>query len=134
MRKHRAILAAIAVAGLLMAVAATPSAAAHKHARAAASSAFDGLWSVSIFTRAGPCDPSYRYPARIVHGRVMQAENDFSYQISGAVVASGGIAVTVSKGGQSATGYGRLRGLRGGGHWSAGGGQCYGTWSAVRRG
>ena len=106
MRKHGAILAAIAVAGLLMAGAVTPSAAAHK--RAAASSAFDGLWSVSIFTRAGPCDPSYRYPARIVHGRVMQAENDFSYQISGAVVASGGIAVTVSKGGQSATGYGRL--------------------------
>ena len=132
MRKHGAILAAIAVAGLLMAVAATPSAAARKHV--APSSAFDGLWSVSIFTKAGPCDPSYRYPARIVHGRVVQADNDFSYQISGAVVASGGIAVTVSKGGQSATGYGRLRGLRGGGHWSAAGGQCYGSWSAIRRG
>jgi hypothetical protein len=132
MRKHGAILAAIAAAGLLMAVAATPSAAAHKHV--AASSAFDGLWSVSIFTKAGPCDPSYRYPARIVHGRVVQAENDFSYQLSGYVVASGGIAVTVSKGGQSATGYGRLRGQRGGGHWSAAGGQCSGSWSAVRRG
>ena len=89
---------------------------------------------MSIRTQAGPCDPSYRYPARIVGGRVMQAENDFSYQICGAVVASGGIAVTVAKGGQSATGYGRLRGLRGGGRWSAGGNQCYGTWSAMRRG
>ena len=134
MRKSGAILAAIAVAGLLMASAATPSDAAHKHARAPRSNAFDGLWSVSIFTQAGPCDPSYRYPARIVHGRVMQAENDFSYQISGEVVASGGIAVTVTKGGQSATGYGRLHSLRGGGHWSAAGGQCYGVWNAVRRG
>ena len=63
----------------------------------------------------------------------VQADNDFSYQISGAVVASGGIAVTVSKGGQSATGYGRLRGSSGGGRWSAGGNACYGTWSAMRR-
>ena len=52
--------------------------------------------------------PAYRYPARIVGGQIRQADNDFSYQISGAVVSSGAIAVTVSKGGQSATGYGRL--------------------------
>ena len=49
------------------------------------------------------------------------------------VAASGSIAVTVSKGGQSATGYGRLSGRSGGGRWSAGGNQCYGTWSASRR-
>jgi hypothetical protein len=89
---------------------------------------------VSILTQAGPCDPSYRYPARIVGGQVRQAENDFSYQISGVVVSSGGIIVTVSKGGQSATGSGRLHGSKGGGRWSAAGGQCYGTWTAVRRG
>lgn len=133
MRKHGSILAAIAAAGLLAAIA-TPSDAAHKRAVQARSSAFDGLWSVSIHTQAGPCDPSYRYPVRIVHGQVRQAENDFSYQISGAVVASGGIAVTVTKGGQSATGYGRLHGGSGGGRWSAGSNTCYGTWSALRRG
>jgi hypothetical protein len=72
-------------------------------------------------------------PARIVGGRVVQAENDFSYQISGNVIASGGIAVTVSKGLGSATGYGRLHGDAGGGRWSAGNNQCYGTWSAMRR-
>ena len=77
--------------------------------------------------------PSYRYPARIVGGQILQADNDFSYQISGVVVSSGAIAVTVSKGGQSATGYGRLRGGSGYGRWSAGGNQCYGTWSAMRR-
>jgi len=125
--KRLGVLTAVAVA--LVVAAATPSEAAKK----GRSGAYDGLWSVSIRTQAGPCDPSYRYPARIVGGRVLQADNDFSYQISGAVISSGGIAVTVSKGGQSATGYGRLRGSSGGGRWSAGGNTCYGTWSAMRR-
>ena len=34
---------------------------------------FDGLWTVAIVTQQGPCDRSYRYPARIVGSRVMQA-------------------------------------------------------------
>ncbi len=132
MRKSGGILAAIAAAGLLVAIA-TPSDAAHQHVAHARSSSFDGLWSVLIRTQAGQCDPTYRYPARIVHGQVMQADNDFSYQISGAVAASGAIAVTVSRGGQSATGYGHLHGHSGGGSWRAGT-ICYGTWSAARRG
>jgi hypothetical protein len=125
----RGVLTAVAVASVLVMAAVTPSEAA-KRGR---SSAYDGLWSVSIRTEAGPCDPSYRYPARIIGGQIRQADNDFSYQISGVVVASGGIAVTVSKSGQSATGYGRLRGSSGGGRWTAGGNACYGTWSAMRR-
>jgi hypothetical protein len=124
------VLTAVAVIGVFVMTAATPSQAAGRHGR---SSAYDGLWSVSIRTQAGPCDPSYRYPARIVGGQVKQADNDFSYQISGNVVSSGGIAVIVSKGGQAATGYGRLRGSSGGGRWTAGGNACYGTWSAMRR-
>jgi hypothetical protein len=123
--RRLSVLTAVAVAGALVA-AATPSEARKR-------SPYDGLWSVSIHTQAGPCDPSYRYPARIIGGQIRQADNDFSYQISGAVVSSGGIAVTVSKGGQSATGYGRLHGSIGGGRWSAGGNACYGTWSAMRR-
>ncbi len=125
--KKLSVLTAVAMAGMLVATA-TPSEAA-KRGR---SSAYDGLWSVSIRTQAGPCDPAYRYPARIVGGQIRQADNDFSYQITGVVVSSGGIAVTVSKGGQSATGYGRLHGSSGGGRWSAGT-TCYGTWSAMRR-
>jgi hypothetical protein len=123
----------IAIGSLIAAMTAVPADAAQKRAMQARSHPYDGLWSVSIHTQAGPCDASYRYPARIVGGRVLQADNDFSYQISGAVVASGAILVTVSQGGQSATGYGRLRGASGGGRWSAGGNQCYGTWSAMRR-
>jgi hypothetical protein len=125
--KGLSVLTAIAV--VLVAMAATPSEAA-KRGR---SGAYDGLWSVSIRTEVGPCDPSYRYPARIVGGRIVQADNDFSYQISGAVISSGGIAVTVSKGGQNAVGFGKLRGSTGGGRWSAGGNACYGTWTAMKR-
>jgi len=120
---------AVAAVALLVAPA---DAGARGHARGPAHT-YDGLWSVSIHTQSGPCDSSYRYPARIVGGQIVQAENDFSYQISGNVVASGAIAVTVSQGLQSATGYGRLRGGVGGGRWSAGGNTCTGTWTAMRR-
>jgi hypothetical protein len=126
----------IAVGGLLGSLAGllvAPVQAAQKQRAYAGSRAFDGLWSVSIHTAYGPCDPTYRYPGRIVGGRVQQADTDFSYQISGAVVASGAIAVTVYRMGQSATGYGRLRGSTGAGRWSAAGNTCYGTWSALRR-
>jgi hypothetical protein len=95
--------------------------------------AFDGLWSVSIMTRDGPCAPSYRYPARILNGRVVQVQQDFSYQIAGIVTNAGGISVMVSSGGQSATGYGRLNHTSGGGWWRAAGGTCSGVWSAARR-
>ena len=132
------IVTTIAVGGLVawgsIALLAAPAQAAQKQrTHYAASRAYDGLWSVSIHTAYGPCDPTYRYPARIVGGRVLQADSNFSYQISGAVVASGAIGVTVYRGGQSATGYGRLRGSSGSGRWSAGGNMCYGTWSAMRR-
>ena len=127
-----AMLTTAVIVGLFAAVAATPSDAAKQAVRRGGP--FDGLWSVSIITRSGPCDASYRYPARIVGGRVTQADNDFSYQISGAVNASGGITVAVSKAGGSATGYGRLSGSRGGGTWRTDGGQCAGSWSAARRG
>jgi hypothetical protein len=133
MRKLGGILTATVVAVLLSGLAPEPSGAAPKHA-GVRTRAFDGLWSVSIFTREGPCSASYRYPARIVGGQVVQAENSFSYQISGVVIASGGISVTVSSGGQSATGYGRLTHSKGSGWWRAAGGQCSGVWSAMRRG
>lgn len=122
---------AIALAAAVAAAAATPSHAAGKKHRAGA---YDGLWSVSIRTRTGPCDAAYRYPARIVGGRILQADSDFSYQISGAVVSSGAIAVSVSKGIGTANGYGRLHGASGFGRWTTSGNQCSGTWSAMRRG
>jgi hypothetical protein len=125
MRNLGGIFAAATVAAVLVAIAGTPSDAAGR--------AFDGLWSVSIFTRQGPCS-SYRYPARIVGGRVVQAEPDFTYQLAGIVNSAGAIVVQVSSGGQSATGRGRLNRTRGAGTWAAAGGQCSGAWNAERRG
>jgi hypothetical protein len=49
---------------------------------------FDGLWSVVILTLQGPSDRSYRYPARIVGSRVLQANADPSYRLYGAVSRS----------------------------------------------
>jgi len=141
MKASSSLFTTVAVAFLLLSVGAIPSNAAQKSATASDAahkhvvrgSSFDGLWSVSIFTRAGPCDASYRYPARISRGQVLQADNDFSYRLVGSVNGNGAIVVTVSKGGQSATGYGRLHASTGGGLWRTSGGQCSGVWSAARR-
>jgi hypothetical protein len=95
---------------------------------------FDGLWSVAIMTLQGPCDRTYRYPARIVGSRVMQANADPSYRLYGAVSRSGAIRVIVVRGSQWADGRGRLTGGQGGGNWTTSGGQCSGQWTAARRG
>jgi hypothetical protein len=95
---------------------------------------FDGLWSVAIVTLQGPCDRTYRYPARIVGSRVLQASADPSYRLYGAVSRSGAIRVIVARGGQWADGRGRLTEGRGGGTWTTSGGQCSGQWTATRRG
>jgi hypothetical protein len=95
---------------------------------------FDGLWSVVVVTLQGPCDRTYRYPARIVGSRVMQANVDPSYRLYGAVSRSGSIRVIVVRGSQWADGRGRLTGGHGAGSWTTSGGQCAGQWTADRRG
>src|SRR3974377_1487214 len=117
--KRPGLVTTIAVGGLVAFLVA-PAEAAQKQRAHAASGTYDGLWSVSIHTAYGPCDATYRYPARIVGGRVLQAENNFSYQISGAVVASGAIGVTVYCGGQGGAGYGSRGGPRAPGRVRAG--------------
>ncbi len=92
--------------------------------------AYDGLWSVLIVTEKGDCDRGYRYPIRITRGVLSNAGgNDFT--IIGKVALTGLIQVTVSRGGASASGVGRLAGNLGGGSWS--GASCSGTWTAERR-
>jgi hypothetical protein len=94
--------------------------------------AYDGLWSVSIVTEKGACDPGYRYPIRITNGVLVNAGDVQAISINGKVAATGAITVTVSAGGKSANGSGRLAGDLGGGHWT--GGECSGSWTAERRG
>ena len=91
---------------------------------------YDGLWSVSIVTEKGDCDRGYRYPIRISNGLLANA-GDSVFTITGKVGGTGAITVTVSGGGRSATGSGRLAGNIGTGSWS--GGSCAGIWTAERR-
>ena len=93
--------------------------------------AYDGLWSVSIVTEKGECDRGYRYPIRIIRG-VLSNAGDTAFTITGNVGPTGVIRVTVSHGGASASGLGRLAGNTGSGSWN--GGSCSGTWTAERRG
>jgi hypothetical protein len=92
---------------------------------------YDGLWSVSIVTEKGDCDPGYRYPVRISNGMLANA-GDSVFTVTGRVGGTGAITVTVSAGGRRATGSGRLAGNMGTGSWT--GGSCSGSWTAERRG
>jgi len=92
---------------------------------------YDGSWSVLVMTQKGTCDPAYRYPVRISNGHLVNA-GDNAFTITGAVQPTGAITVTVSAGGKSASGSGKLAGNEGAGMWT--GGACSGTWTAERRG
>jgi hypothetical protein len=96
---------------------------------------YDGLWSVSIVTEKGDCDRGYRYPVRISNGTLANA-GDTMITITGKVAGTGAITVTVTAGGKSATGSGRLAGNIGMGSWAGSwtGGSCSGSWTAQRRG
>ena len=124
-RPSGALTAAIAIAGVISAtatIASTPSFALPR---------YDGLWSVSIVTEKGDCDRGYRYPVRISNGMLANA-GDAVFTITGRVVGTGAITVTVSGGGKTASGSGRLAGNIGTGSWM--GESCSGSWTAERRG
>jgi len=92
--------------------------------------AYDGAWSVAIYTQRGDCG-FVRVAARIVGGRVYS--KDQSYQANGAVGANGVIRVSVASGRLSASGSGRLSQNSGAGRWWSTRGECSGSWSASRR-
>src|SRR5262245_12787956 len=107
------------------------AAAAVSAAPPARAASFDGPWSVVVTTTRGPCDQSYRYGVMIRGGSVTYLGGG-AVSVSGRVNASGQVNVSVSAGGQSAHGSGKLSNGRGGGRWSGEGpqGACSGTWSA----
>jgi len=128
MRKCTMILATALLAIPLTAASAAPV------VRAAPSvTQFDGNWSVSIVTDSGSCDRGYRYALRIANGRIYY--DNPSFNVNGMVNARGQVSVTVSAGGQSASGTGRLSRDYGTGTWSgrSAADQCSGHWEAERR-
>jgi hypothetical protein len=92
---------------------------------------YDGEWSVLIQTTRGNCPPSFRAGVRIAGGILLP--EDQSYQLNGEVNAGGAVRVTVSAGGQSAGGSGRLTHNTGSGLWRTQSGECSGQWAAARR-
>jgi len=124
---------AATLAAFMAASAVMPSDAAAARRRAPLTSVYDGLWSVSIVTVVGDCDRGYRYPLRIVGGHVLKADDDSAYAVAGAVGRGGAIGVTISGGGQTATGRGRLWRGQGRGVWRTSNGRCSGNWTAERR-
>jgi hypothetical protein len=120
----RLLLAPTLAAALLLA--STPTNA----ARRGGGSAYDGTWSVAIYTLRGDCG-SVRVAARIIGGRFYS--EDQSYQANGAIGANGVIRVSVAGFGRSASGSGRLSHNFGAGRWWSSRGECSGSWSATRR-
>jgi hypothetical protein len=119
------LLLAPALAAVLL-LACTPTNAAHR----GGGSAYDGTWSVAIYTLRGDCG-SVRVAAQIVGGRVYS--KDQSYQANGVVGANGVIRVSVASGRLSASGSGRLSHNSGAGRWRSSREECSGSWSASRR-
>jgi len=112
----------------LAASATIPSAAATRQR----ASAFDGEWSVMIYTQSGDCPRALRYGVRVWNGRVLS--EDQNYRVDGVVAPNGATRVTVSEGGRAAGGTGRLSGNQGWGRWRTfSGGECSGQWRAERR-
>ena len=69
-------------------------------ARRGGGSAYDGTWSVAIYTLRGDCG-SVRVAVRIVGGRVYSV--DQNYQANGGVGANGVVRVSVAGAGRSAS-------------------------------
>jgi len=119
-----------ALAVLQVAMAAAPSQAAHR-TTPRRGSFYDGDWSVLIKTTRGDCPPALRAGVPILGGHVLA--DDSSFQLNGEVAAGGAVRVTVSAGGQTAGGVGRLSRDSGGGLWRTWSGTCSGQWTAGRR-
>jgi hypothetical protein len=128
MKNVSRLIVAVTFMAALVTIASVPSSAATRQS----ASAFDGNWSVMIYTESGDCPQSLRYGVRVWNGRVLS--EDGNYQVSGVVAPNGATRVTVSEGGRSAGGSGRLSGNQGWGRWRTfAGGQCAGQWRAERR-
>jgi hypothetical protein len=101
-------------------------AAASTVAAASAQTPYDGLWNVTILTRAGNCEPSVRYPLTVTDGKVSGAAD-----VSGSVGREGMVKVSI----RGAYANGQLNGNGGSGRWNgaSGGIACSGRWEASRQ-
>ena len=94
----------------------------------AATTTFDGAWSVRIASSSEACGNGSTVSIGISNGQV--ASGTAVVSASGRVADAGNINVTLSSGIKRAVGFGRLGSTSGSGTWS--GPMCKGTWTAQR--
>jgi hypothetical protein len=95
-------------------------------APAFAETSYDGLWNVTVLTRAGSCEPSSQYPLIVKDGKVSG-----SADVSGSVGSAGLVKVSI----HGAYANGQLNGNGGSGRWNgaSSGFACSGRWEASRQ-
>jgi hypothetical protein len=103
------------------------AAAALTAAPATAQTPYDGLWNVTIVTKAGSCEPQTRSTLTVTDGKVSAAGAD----ITGSIGREGLVRVTIA----GAYANGQLSGNAGSGKWNgaSAGVPCSGRWEASRQ-
>jgi type 1 fimbria pilin len=96
-------------------------------APAMAQTPYDGLWSVTIVTKTGTCEPSARSTLTVADGKVSAAGAD----VSGSIGREGVVRVSIN----GAYANGQLSGNAGSGKWNgaSAGIPCSGRWEAARQ-
>lgn len=96
-------------------------------APANAQTPYDGLWNVTIMTKAGSCEPQTRSTLTVTDGKVSAAGAD----ITGSIGREGLVRVTIA----GAYANGQLSGNAGSGRWNgaSAGVPCSGRWEASRQ-
>ena len=114
------------IGNLLLASALTATAALAA-APATARTPYDGLWSVTIVTKAGSCEPSTRSTLTVADGKISAAGAD----VSGSIGREGTVRVSIN----GAYANGQLSGNAGSGKWNgaSAGIPCSGRWEASRQ-
>jgi hypothetical protein len=92
---------------------------------AIAGTPYDGVWDVTVETRAGSCDPSAQYRLTVQDGKISGPAD-----IAGTVAHEGMVKVTLN----GAYAFGQLEGKTGSGKWNAAsaGKPCSGRWQATK--
>jgi type 1 fimbria pilin len=96
-------------------------------APAMAQTPYDGLWSVTIVTKTGSCEPSARSTLTVADGKISAAGAD----VSGSIGREGIVRVSIN----GAYANGQLSGNTGSGKWNgaSAGIPCSGRWEASRQ-
>ena len=96
-------------------------------APAPAQTPYDGLWNVTIITKAGTCEPSVRSTLTVTDGKISASGAD----VSGSIGREGLVRVSIN----GAYANGQLNGNAGWGKWNgaSAGVPCSGRWEASRQ-